>query len=69
MFQQLMNREEFVIRKLKKSQIIQVIDEKKLKIRIIKEIVSLFIAIQKHHEQLIFDIIEMIIHNIVLKMS
>ena len=31
-FQQLMNRKEFVIRKLKKSQIIQIIDERKLKI-------------------------------------
>ena len=50
MSQQLMNREEFVTRKLKKSQIIQIIDERKLKIRIIEEIVPLFIAIQKHHE-------------------
>ena len=68
MFQQLMNRERFVIQKLKKSQIIQVIDERKLKIRIIEEIVPLFIAIQKHHEQLIFNIVEMIIHNIILRM-
>ena len=45
MFQQLMNREEFVTQKLKKSQIIQIIDERKLKIRIIEEIVPLFIAI------------------------
>ena len=45
MSQQLMNREEFVIRKLKKSQIIQVIDERKLKIRVIEKIVSLFITI------------------------
>ena len=69
MSQQLMNWKKFIIRKLKKSQIIQIIDERKLKIRIIEETVPLFIAIQKHHEQLIFDIVEMIIHNIVLKMS
>ena len=45
MFQQLMNRKKFIIWKLKKSQIIQIIDERKLKIQIIEEIVSLFIAI------------------------
>ena len=34
-----------------------------------QETISLFVAIQQHHEELIFDLIKMIIHEIVLKDS
>ena len=32
-----------------------------------QETISLFVAIQQHHEELAFDLIETIIHEIVLK--
>ena len=34
-----------------------------------QETISLFVVIQQHHEELIFDLIKMIIHEIVLKNS
>jgi len=37
--------------------------------RVNKETKPLSIAIQQHHEKLIFDIVRIITHNIVLKMS
>ena len=37
--------------------------------RVIEKIILLSVCIQCHHEELTFDIIEMISHNIVLKMS
>ena len=68
MFKTFVNREEFNIRKLEKSCLIQVVNEDELDTKITKKTAFMIITIQNHQEALIFDIVEMITHNIILKM-
>ena len=63
-----MNREEFSTRKLEKSYLIQVVSGDELDTKITKKITFMIMIIQNHQEALIFDIVEMIIHNIILEM-
>ena len=63
-----MNCEEFSTRKLKKSYLIQVVSEDELDTKIIKKIIFMIMTIQNHQKALIFDIVEMITHNIILEM-
>ena len=57
--------------KKKKFYQLQIIDDNSLSKndnkKMIKKTKSLSIAIQRHHEKLIFDIVKMIIHDVVLK--
>ena len=68
MFQALVNREGFSTRKLEKSYLIQVVSGDELDTKITKKTALMIMTIQNHQEALIFDIVEMIIHNIILEM-
>ena len=63
-----MNREGFNTRKLEKNYLIQVVSGDELDTKITKETALMIMTIQNHQKALIFDIIEMIIHNIILEM-
>ena len=67
-FQIFMNREEFSTRKFEKSYLIQVVNEDELDTKITKKTAFMIMTIQNHQEALIFDIVEMIIYNIILGM-
>ena len=72
MSQSLTRDKEFTTRRKKDFYDLIVIDENSLfneNERVNEETISLSIAIQQHHEKFIFDIVEMIIHDIVLNMS
>ena len=68
----LVDRKEFSTRKKNDEYDLIIIDDNSLfneDERVSEETTSLSIATQRHHEKLIFDIVRMIIHDIVLKMS
>ena len=44
------------------------INEDKLETMITKKTIPLFITIQRHHEEIPFEIVQMIIHDLVLNM-
>ena len=44
------------------------INKDKLKTLIIKETIFLFMTIQRHHEKITFEIMQIIIHDLVLSM-
>ena len=44
------------------------INEDKLKTSITKKTIFLFMTIQRHHEKITFEIVQMIIHDLVLNM-
>ena len=72
MSQILTERKKFTLREKHDAYDIIVIDKSSLLAkdeRVNKETISLTVAIRRHHEKLIFDIVEMIIHDIVLKVS
>ena len=71
MFKKLINSKEFAIQRKNNSYDLIVVDENSLSNeneRVVKETRSLLIAIQHHHEKIIFDIVWMIMHDIVLEM-
>ena len=71
MFKKLTDSKEFAIWKKNDSYDLIVVNENSLfneNERVIEETRSLLIAIQHHHEKIIFDIVWMIMHNIVLEM-
>ena len=63
-----MNREEFSTHKLEKSYLIQIVNEDELDTKIIKKTTFMIMTFQNHQKILIFDIVEMIIHEIILEM-
>ena len=63
-----MDREGFSTRKLEKSYLIQVVSGDELDTKITKKTTLMIMTIQNHQEALIFDIVEMITHNIILEM-
>ena len=62
------NKYWFKIVKLSKSQQLLMINENKLKTIITKKTIFLFMIIQRHHEKIIFEIVQIIIHDLVLNM-
>ena len=64
-----MNKYQFNIIKLKKFQHLLMINEDKLKIIIIKKTIPLFMTIQRHHEIITFEVVQIITHDFVLNMS
>ena len=69
MFQIFVNRKRFSTRKFKKSYLIQIVSGDELDTKIMKKTIFIIIIIQNHQEELIFDIVKIIIHNILLEMS
>ena len=70
MFKKMTDSKEFTIQKKNDSYDLIVVDENSLfneNERVIEETKSLSVTIQCHHEKIIFDIVQMITHNIVLK--
>ena len=68
----LVDRKEFSTRKKNDEYDLIIINDNSLfneNERMSKKTTSLSIAIQRHHEKFIFDIVQMIIHDIVLEMS
>ena len=63
-----MKLQEYVTKKLFQFIKLQLIDETKLN-QISKETNSLMMTIQRHHEKISFEIVQMITHDIVLQMS
>ena len=64
-----MNCEEFSTRKLEKNYLIQFVNENELDTKVTKEMILMIMTIQNHQKALICDIVEMIIHDIILEMS
>ena len=63
-----MNKYQFKIIKLRKSQYLLMINKDKFKTIITKKIIFLFMTIQRHHEKITFEIVQIIIHDFVLNM-
>ena len=66
------NKKSLLIRKKKNAYNLMIINENSLKNNdemIIEEIIPLTMTFQQHHEELILNIVRMINHDIVLKMS
>ena len=71
MFRKLTDSKEFATQKKNNSYNLIVVDENLLSDeneRVMKETRSLSVAIQHHHEKIIFNIVQMITHDIVLEM-
>jgi len=71
MVRALVKREEYFTRKKPDAYNLMIVDGNSLldeNERVNKETKPLLIAIQQHHEELIFDIVEIITHDIVLEM-
>ena len=64
----IVNKYRFETIKLKKSQHLLMMNEDKLKTLITKKMIFLFMTIQRHHEKIIFEIVQMITHDLVLSM-
>ena len=64
----IVNKYQFKIIKLRQLQHLLMINEDKLKISITKKIISLFMTIQRHYEEITFEIVQMTIHDLVLSM-
>ncbi len=72
MIKAFVKREKYSIRKKSNAYNLMIVDKNPLLARnerVNKETKSLLIAIQQHHEKLIFNIVEIITHDIVLEMS
>ena len=65
----LTRRKKFFTRSKNKNVFEAFVIEKKFVNKMNQKTISLFVAIQQHHEKLIFDLIKMIIHEVVLKNS
>ena len=65
----LARKKKFSIRSKSKNAFKAFVIEKKFVNKMNRETISLSVVIQQHHEKLIFDLIKMIIHEIVLKDS
>ena len=65
----LARRKKFSIRLKSKNAFETFVIEEEFVNKMNQETISLFVVIQQHHEELIFDLIEMIIHEVVLKDS
>ena len=65
----LARRKEFCIRLKNKNAFETFVIRKEFVNKMNQKTISLFVAIQQHHKKLIFDLIKMIIHEIVLKGS
>ena len=65
----LTKRKKFFIRLKSKDTFKAFVIEEEFVNKMNQKTISLSIAIQQHHEELVFDLIEMIIHEVVLKDS
>ena len=63
----LTKRKRFFIRSKSKNAFEAFVIEEEFVNKMNQETISLFVAIQQHHEELIFDLMKMIIHEVVLK--
>ena len=63
----LAKRKRFFIQSKNKNAFETFVIEEKFVDKMNQKTISLFIVIQQHHEELIFDLIKMIIHEIILK--
>ena len=65
----LTKRKEFLIRSKNKNAFETYVIEEEFVNKINQKTISLSVAIQQYHEKLIFDLIKIIIHEVVLKNS
>ena len=63
----LTRRKRFSIRSKNKNAFETFVIEEEFVNKMNRETISLFVVIQQHHEELIFDLIKMIIHEVVLE--
>ena len=67
MSRKFVKQQKYIIKKLRRFIKLQLIDETKFN-KITKKTNSLLIIIQRHHEKISFEIVQIITHDIVLKM-
>ena len=68
MFKSLIRKQRFETIKLKEAHYLLMMNKEKLKNQITKKIKSLRMTIQQHHEEINFEVVSMITHDIVLNM-